>query len=419
MGAGKPHSTAKRSHPSKQFGKRLLFWSVPLGLTSLGGWAVVNWVNQRSPVPPSVRVVYAERGTVEVTINASGTVRIGGQQTLKSPAEGAVDQVFVEPGDPVRRGQVLVVLRNPERQTALANQQLQVNQQQLKLERNQQRIEESRIQLQQEQDYLQRLQGLFQAGGVSRNAVRDQETKVRDALATLRTAEVDARTDALELERLQLERQRVQRQLDDTTITSPIDGMVLGVNVQDGDGVEVRTDLLTVGDPRQERIELQLSTLDAAQVRFNQRARVSIIGPNSRVWMGRVVSLYPQAILPQGGGDGQSAQPTVPTIIQLDRPSRELIPGSQASVEILLQRRQNVVVLDLELVQRSPNSPYVWLLEANNRVQQQPITLGLEGLTTVEVRSGLDVGDPIILPPTGMELEPGMEVRVDAEPIQQ
>ncbi|MBD2462097.1 efflux RND transporter periplasmic adaptor subunit [Oscillatoria sp. FACHB-1407] len=390
-------------------GVQWLIGSGVLALLSLLGWlAYAVWLN-RPADPVSVRLLTVERDTVETTINASGTVQLGGQQTLKSPAEGAVEEVLVQPGDRVTQGQVLLTLRNPERQTALANQEVKIVQQELTLARHQQRISESQEQLVSDREWLQRLSALAEAGAIAQTQVQEQADKVRTTLTNLRAAESDARTANLELKSLRLESQRIQRQLQDTVITAPITGIVLGVNVDDGDGVELRTELLTLGDPSQELVQLQLSTLDAAQVEVNQRVRVSVIGPNPEVFMGRVQSLYPQAIVPSAEGQSsydQSDQATVPTIIRLDQPTRTLIPGSQVNVEIILEQRPNVIALAVEAVQQG-DEPFVWVRDAEGKAQQRPIELGLEGLTEIEVTSGLQVGEEIILPSPDVVLTPG------------
>ncbi|MDX2213273.1 MAG: efflux RND transporter periplasmic adaptor subunit [Oculatellaceae cyanobacterium bins.114] len=388
-------------------------WLIGSGV--LAGISVISWLAyglwfNHSPEPIPVRLMMVERDTVETTINASGTVTLRGQQTLKSPAEGAVEQVFVQPGDRVSQGQVLLTLRNPERQTALANQQVKIVQQEVALARYRQRITEAQEQLVSDRERLQRLSALAEAGAIARTEAQDQEDKVRATLTDLRTAESDARNASLELESLKLENQRIQRQLQDTVITAPITGIVLGVSVENGDGVELRTELLTLGDPTQELVQLQLSTLDAAQVKINQLARVSVIGPNPEVFTGRVQSLYPQAIAPSESDQGsanQSDQATVPTTIRLDQPTQTLIPGSQVNVEIILERRPNVIALEVEAIQQS-EKPFVWVRDAEGKARQRPIVVGLEGLTEIEVTSGLQVGDAVILPSPDVVLTPGV-----------
>ena len=280
-------------------GVQWLAWSVALAVVSAGGFLTYVLVLNRPAEPVAVQLLTVERGNVETTINESGTVELRNQRTLKSPTDGAVDRVLVQPGNKVRTGQVLVTLRYPEREIALANQQLQIQQEELTLARNRQKIVEAQDQLIADERELQKLAPLAVEGAVAQRQVQDLEDKVRDTRATLRDAQADARTTAFELRSLQLERQGIQQQLKDTVVTAPLNGVVLGVNVKDGDGVELRTNLLTLGDRSQVLVKLQLSTLNAARVRVNQLTRVSVIGPEAQTFTGRIQSLYPQALTPE------------------------------------------------------------------------------------------------------------------------
>ena len=167
-------------------------------------------------------------------------------------------------------------------------------------------------------------------------------------------------------------------------------------------------------------MSLQLSTLDAAKVRVNQKVRIKVIGPNAKPFTGRVTSLYPQAIAPDNNNEqssrGQSGQVKVPATVQLDKPSGTLIPGSQVSVEIIQAQRQNVVVLDLAAIVRSRSSPFVWIRDSQSKAQKRPVTLGLEGVTTVEVTSGLRPREQVIMPTPETPIQSGMPVIPSSSP---
>ncbi|MDX2241266.1 MAG: efflux RND transporter periplasmic adaptor subunit [Leptolyngbyaceae cyanobacterium bins.302] len=396
-------------------------WAVILGgvaLIGMTGAVVYQFVGNRPPKPIAVSLLTVEKGDIESTINESGTVELRGQKTLRSPTEGAVDEVLVQPGQSVKAGQVLLTLRYPERQTALANQELLIRQQQLAVRQNRQRVMDAKEKLAIEERQLKNLVELVEQGALEKQRFQDQEDQIRVAKIALREAQATVATATLELERSQLERQRIRQQLQNSVITSLIDAVVLDVKVKDGEGVELRTELLTLGDPQQEYIKLRLSTLDAARVKPNQQARVSIIGPNPEVYTGRVQSLYPQAIsaeaAKQGGGQ-QSEQATVPAVVRLDRPSRKLLPGSQVNVELVLEQARDVLTLNPEAIQRSGEAMFVWVKDADNTAQKRSITTGVEGLLGIEVKSGLRPGEQVILPPAEPSLQPGNPVTTETK----
>ncbi|WP_201278139.1 efflux RND transporter periplasmic adaptor subunit [Scytonema millei] len=354
-----------------------------LAVIGVGSWQSNLFLDREEPV--AVRLLPVKRGTVESTINESGVVELRDQRILTSPTEGAVDRVLVKPGDRVKAGQTLITLRYPERETALADREVKIQQQRRILERHRLKIAEAKEQIVADEIKLRPLLAGAREGAIAREQVYEQQDKLRETRATLRDAEADARTADLELEAFQLERKRVQQEVRDSIVTAPIDGVVLGVNVKNGDGVEFRTNLLTIGDPRQVLVKLQLSTLNATQIRPNQLARVSVIGPDRQTFTGRIQSLYPQAVgedeeeQSSSGGSKESSQssssdqPVVPSIVLLDTPTRTLIPGSRVNVEILLEQRQNVIVLPTEIVQRDDDDsePFVWVRDSQGNAQKR------------------------------------------------
>ncbi len=188
--------------------------------------------------------------------------------------------------------------------------------------------------------------------------------------------------------------------------------MVLNINVKPGDGINRESDLITIGDPNQELVKLQLSTLNAAQVKPNQAARITIIGPDSQPFSGRVEQVNRQAVSENTNSSqsNSSGQVTVPATVRLDQPTRVLIPGGQVSVEIILEQKKDVIAINTELIQSEEKSSFVWKLDANNQVKKQPVTLGLKDLIKVEIKSGLKVGDTLVIPPPDISLEPGMVI---------
>ncbi|MDF0555790.1 efflux RND transporter periplasmic adaptor subunit [Kamptonema sp. UHCC 0994] len=477
-------------------GVKWLLWSSFLTLSIGGGLFAYGLYQNRPPEPVEVRLLPVKIGNIEDTINESGTIEFGSQQTLKSPLDVTVDEVLVQIGQSVTSGQSLIALRNPAKETILGKQELAIQKEKLTLENLRQKLLEAQTKLSMAKETLQYYRSvrndellaiqkqeltlannrkkvieaeenlaaaerklvdqkaLLDKGYIAENEVRSQQDQIRLAKANLRDAQFQINTDLLELKSLKIKRRDKEQQLEEKVIaaesevrqaqlevstnsrnlqtslldyrekeeelknnivTAPIDGKVLDIKVKNGDGVARGTELLTLGDPSQELVKLQLSTLNAAKVRPNQSVRISIIGPNSKQFSGRVESLFILA----GSGENNSSnnrsnqggQATVPATVRLDTPSGTLIPGSQVNVEIILQQRQKVVVLDTEVIVRSESQPFVWIRDSQGQAQKRPIKLGLEGLTQVEITSGLRPGDTVAIPPPEPSLKPGTPIQ--------
>ncbi|MEZ2232742.1 efflux RND transporter periplasmic adaptor subunit [Microcoleus sp.] len=334
---------------------------------------------------------------------------------------------------------------------------LEIQKQEIILANNRKNVVEAEVVLAAAELKLTDQKALFERGYIAGNDLRSQEEVVRIAKASLRDAQFKINTNLLELKSGQIKRQdkeqelqekaiaaelgvrqaqldvgtnspklqssqleyrKKEQELKNNMVTASIDGKVLNIQVKNGDGVLRGTELLTLGDPSQELVKLQLSTLNAAKVRPKQSVRISIIGPNSKQFSGRVesVSTLAQSGNSKGNDDSnQGSQATVPATVRLDAPTRTLIPGSQVSVEIILQQRQKVVVLSTEVIVRSESQPFVWIRDSQGKAQKRPVTLGLEESTQVEVTSGLRPGDSAVIPPSEPSLKPGTPIQEEKQ----
>jgi HlyD family secretion protein len=478
-----------------KIGSQWLALSAALTITTAGGWLLYGWLNRPSATV-EVHVIAVEKGTVEDLLNESGTVELGEQQTLKSPVDGGiVEQILVKAGESAQANQTLLVLRDPERQTALAQQQLEIQkqalqvarrrqesleaaqnladaqrqlqtlaieaalieQQELQLSRNREKVVEINRRLQNLRQELATLVELVELGGISGREVRQKQDQVLtlesesldaqlavttaeleldklrlqrqskesqfsgDILSTrlqLRDAQLATGQDNRELLRLQLERQKIVEQSQKNLVKSTLAGKVLNIPVKVGDVVELGDPLLTLGQPTTELVKVELSPLDAARLRTGKQARIRAIGANPKRFRGLVTEIAELAAAPgtglepsKGEKKANNTQATVTVTVKLNRPSQVLVPGSKVDVEILVEQRQDVVILERDAVQNSGKEAFVWVQDANGKAQQRPVVLGLEGLTRVEIKSGLRPGDKIILPLAGLSLQPGTPVR--------
>lgn len=390
-----------------------------MGVTALSA-AIAIYLRYRGSQDDAVVVPFhtVERAGVELTVTASGTLALGGQQTLKSPqSEATVEQVLVRVRTPVEAGQPLVVLRDRDKERDLRSQQVTLQKNQLDLARRQEKVIEVQQRVAAAVEQYQESQELWAQGFIPEDDVRNDLAELDRIRSELKDAQLEVTKTELDLRTSQETLAALEQQLNDRVVVSPIDGVVLDVDVAGGEAIATETALLTLGDPRQEIVNLTLTTLDAAKVSINQPARIRAIGPDAQEYMGRVVALAPQALATGDSGRGASpeGQARVNANIQLDQPSQTLIPGSFVNVEIITEQRQNVTVIPPEAVQRDQGATFVWVRNQRGKAEQQPIELGLQGLDIFEVTSGLELGDQIALVPPTLAITPGMVLNDPAE----
>lgn len=392
-----------------------LKWIVASGLIAvvgIGGWFGYRAFVQSPPETVTVTMTPVSRDDLEEMITESGVVELGGQQTFKAPGDVTVQSVLVEERARVTRGQVLLELRDRELQQRLADRTVEARINELDLRRQQEVLAERQSRVADAESRLADSADLLEQGYISEDAFRNDKRELEDAQAALRDAEVKLAQAQLRVEQDQLTLASLQLELADNQLVAPMDAIVLKVDVKPGDGVEREGRLLSIGDPTQESIRLEMNTLNAAKVGIGMPVRVSVIGPNPEVFDGRIVQVSPQAVTEANN----SEQSTVEAEATLNQPSGSLIPGSAVSVDIILAQRQNALVVPVTAIQREGESPYVWVRDGDNLARQREVTIGLETLEAVEITAGLQEGDEIVvaLPPE-VRLTPGQPLSTEAD----
>jgi HlyD family secretion protein len=401
--------------------KTWLLWSGFLGFIIVAGWIVYEKYIDKPPQPVAVRVLPVKTSTVETTVTESGTVELGRQITLKSPKDVTVEEVKVREGDRVAAGQSLIILRDRVIVESYQDQIVANAKTQLDLDRAREKIAEAQKTLQARETRYRETQNLLNKGFISRTDAQVDLDNLNQARSALEDTLVEEQKAQLDVDNGTRKLAALEKQLKDRLVTSPINAIVLKINVRNGDGIKTEGNLITLGDPSQEIIKLQLTTLNALKVSINQVARVSIIGPDSQVFTGRVISLSPQASVASQNSSssestsntGSGGQAKVDAKVLLDKPSNTLIPGSLVSVEIVTENQTNAIAIPPEAIQRNEATPFVWLKDANDRAKKQPVTVGLQGLQKVAVTSGLKPGDSLVIPTPGSSISENRELKIE------
>ncbi|MDJ0696014.1 MAG: efflux RND transporter periplasmic adaptor subunit [Mastigocoleus sp. MO_167.B18] len=335
------------------------------------------------------------------------------------------------------------------------DQQLEIDKREIDLIRTREKVTQIKERLTVAQKKLKSTQALFDRGFISRDELEGKETELKGIQLELRNTKLELKTSILdmkhlktkmqerkelrekvlqaksaleearlnvnnsisELKRLRVEREVAAKKLKNNIVSAPINGKLLDVKVKDGEGVTSGKVLMTLGDPTTELVKLNIGTLDAGKVKVGQVARVKVIGPKSQEFSGKVNTVHPQAVSRDDSnpysfmGGGSSGQVLVPATIELDKPTGVLIPGSNVSVTIVVEERKKVVAVNLEAVKREEGKPFVWVIDKEGKARKRKVTLGIEGASQVEVKSGLKVGEKVIIPAPDTILEEGASVQ--------
>lgn len=386
-----------------------------------------------------VRVITAERRTVQGWVFDEGSVWPVQRRLLNFQASGdityvaKIDGVELREGDTVSRGQLLATIDARRQQSSIdtAEADIQVSETQLSqskasLLQSQASLERAESDLALAETELQRYENLFKEGAVSESDRDAYINRVDQAAAALKTAQQDVRSAAEGIRSAEASVGASQARLnqsavdlEDTQLVSPLDGVVAYINIREGEYWSTQylntgspQDLIesapiVVVDPQSFEVELELQAEDAGEIRPGQRAFVVLEEEVSAVQAAGSSSQGLLDIAKQRGSGGQvfavspsqtpGSRGTEITIRGLEQ-VRNLKVGGRVYAWIEVASRSDTVVLPLGSLLSRNQKYYAFVVnEADNTVQQRELTLGIEGLSGVEILSGVQPGEQVVV----------------------
>ena len=359
---------------------------------------------QRGPQASPVELATVETATVEETSTFTGTLEADQASDIQAEQSGRVAQILVTQGQAVRGGTPLVRLSAEQEQAdvdaALARIDIaQAAQRRAESELEALRAERDRVQaeinLQEEQ--FSRTTALVERGALAREELDLNQRDLAVARADLNSLNrrIQAAQDTIRetqatLRERQANLQRIRENLQDTTITAPFAGVIGDIPIEQGDYVQPGQSLTQV--VANENLDLNISIPQERSGDLETGLPVEIISSSGdALQTGRVSFISPQV--------EQSSQ-FIPTEATFPNTDGQLRDGQFVRSEVIWESRsgQPVVPQSAVIYQGEDRFVYVPQEQDGNLVaMRQLVELGLEQGTDVEILSGLEPGQEIIV----------------------
>ena len=377
-------------------------WARRLLLLALVGVAAV--VVRRAVFTPDavpVTVFRVARGPVEDTVTNSkaGTVTSRRRATLSPEIGGRVEALLVREGQHVRAGEVLMRLASDDyrAQAALQARALEVA-----------RLAETeaceRMRLAARE--AERTERLVDAELVSRQQL-DRVVSERDTAA----AACDASHARVQQADAALRLARVNEAK--TVVRAPFDAVVAEVSAEVGEwitpappGVPIPPVIELIA-PDAAYVSAPLDEVDVAKVREGLPVRVTLDAYPGRAFPGRLARIAPYV------EDRQEQNRTFEVEVELDdrEAARQLLPGTSADVEVVLQTRPDVLRVPSYALMQGDRV----LVVRDGALVAVEVKTGLRNWDFAEVVSGLAPGDPVVVSLDRVEVKAGARARIEAE----
>ncbi len=186
----------------------------------------------------------------------------------------------------------------------------------------------------------------------------------------------------------------IYAQATKTTIISPIDGIVVEQNARVGE--VARGMVMRIIDPESLQVEALIPEVDIAKVSKGDKSFITFDAYPNKVIEGTFISLDTGSTLKQNNTYFKS-------VIDIDNECNlTILDGMNASVDIEIEKKENVTAVERDFAKKDDKGYFVYILDDNTTHKKQFIKKyfeeGVVGNKFVEVKSGISVGEKIVLP---------------------
>jgi RND family efflux transporter MFP subunit len=385
------------------------------------------------------------KGDLNITVDATGVTQPITDVEVKSEATGRITEFYVEEGDKVKKGDLICKLDQRNQQLLMKQQEIALKSAKVALDQAQHpdavtnrsalengvataeaTLKNAQDSLDKSRAALQRVQTLHDKGystdaelDQANTAVVSAESGVTSAKSNLEAAQTrlkqfskSSNKNAIESARLNYEQAKValeqaQKQIGDSVIVSPIDGIILEKDLDVGDSVVsinsafgASQPIVKVADLGRIKIRTYVDEVDIGKIILGQSAEVTVDAFPGKTFSGKVVNIFPQ---------GQTQATTgglvnFVVIVQVENPDGLILGNMTSSVKIEAKTIKDALLIPLGATRAGdkPDTTVVEVLKAGQdatdpkaETEKREVKLGDTNFTDTIVLEGLKEGEMI------------------------
>ena len=405
----------------------LVFFLFSLAAIAVGWW----WYTHRVPgeVESATLTATVARRDFSSSVLATGAVQaqVGAEVRVGARLSGKVERLYANIGDNVTKGQVVAELEKADLEAVVGQRQAELDLAQAKLaaveallpketEKAQLDLDECQATYTLNEKEVERQRQLHARGVATDEELDEAEeghsvSKIRVAsarkaleLAETRYAE-EMRQGRAEVARATAALENAGVQLSYATITASIEGVIASVSTEEGEtvaaGMQAPT-FVTIIDLQRLQVDAYVDEVDIGKVKVGQHAVFTVDAFPAMDFEGKVSAIYPKAVI-------QDNVVNYDVVVDIQTPYHGLLrPEMTASVTIFLEKREGVLAVPAQAVQRERGKNVVYVL-ADGVAEPREIKVGWRDGQWIEVASGLEEGETVLLEAPGQNQEKEQE----------
>jgi HlyD family secretion protein len=425
--------------------KYLMMIVIIVVLLLIGGFILFPWMGQKGS-NDKFRTVKVERGEINATVTATGTINPVITVLVGSQVSGTIKALYADFNSRVKEGQVIAQIdpaifeaQVDQARANVLNAQANVLNAQANLQSAGANLEKAEVSVSDAKRTLDRNRPLMEMKVIAQSVFDTAQanydsavTQQEAAKAQLESAKSQVESAKAQVEQTKAALKLAETNLRYTTIRSPVSGVVISRNVDVGQTVAASLQaptLFTIAkDLTQMQVDANVSEADIGRLAKDQGATFTVDAYPEKTFRGRVSEIRNAPLIVQN-------VVTYDVVIQVGNKDLKLRPGMTANVSILVAHKEGVLKIpnttlrfrpvsvkgeeaerprktDPSKVQRSNASAgsqqgedgirgRVWVLSPEGKPKPIPIIIGITDGTFSEVMSGdLQEGTEVIVEQT-------------------
>jgi macrolide-specific efflux system membrane fusion protein len=311
-----------------------------------------------SPPKISKKPEYAVKtDTIETSVRGSGKIMATREEELFFTIDNKrLKEIYVKPGEPVTKGQLIAELDVADIETELRSLLLQNRLDQIEMKNTLRSSDKTPEQMEQAKLAFE----------LKHQTIADKQELVAKA-----------------------------------KLVAPFSGTMAGVYVQKGDAVKAYSSVAVVADLAKLTVALSMTTDDLKKVAVGMEARVELNG--SGELKGKVVQLPdPKSDTqtdPNGGGgfpQGEKESISNYLLIELEKMPENTVRGTFLSAAVIINRKKDVLVIPPSTLRTVGARNYVQVIDDKGTKREVDVEIGQQTSTSVEIKKGLTVGQKVV-----------------------
>jgi RND family efflux transporter MFP subunit len=351
---------------------------------------------QPESAPATASVAPVTRGDLASTLTVAGEFQPYQEVELHAKVSGYIRRINVDIGDRVKNGQVIATLEVPELNAQVAGTQAEVKHSQSEISRAESEVALAEANYTALHAAYTRLAEAAKRrpGLVAEQELDDSRAKDQDAEAKINVAKASLDATKEQLGVSKADNQRVQSLEDYSVVTAPFTGVItmryadVGSLIQAGTTSNTQSmPVVKVAQSDLLRLRMPVPEEDVPFIKIGGDVQIRL-QDTGRIIPGKIIRFTREL-----------TESTRTMLAEVDVPNPDLMlsAGMTAETTIVLQEQKSVLTVPAGAVLKGDGQPYVLIVDAGNKVQKVPVTLGIQGSDRVEITQGLAEHQSVIV----------------------